>query len=449
MAAPLKLPPQNLEAEESVLGALMIDKDAIVKVADILGAQDFYKPQNAKVYEAILALYEKRQPIDILAVTARLKDDNALEGVGGSTYLTQLVSAVPTASHIAHYAKIVREKKVLRDLITAASEIAEHAMSPVEDLENVLDEIEKRIFGISQQSIAQKFVIIKEELQAAYERIEQLHRGEGRLRGVPTGFPRLDNILSGLQKSDLIILGARPSLGKTSFALDIARHVAVKEQKPVGIFSLEMSREQVIDRLIAVEAQVPLWKLRTGKITDETDFELIQNALDVLSRAPIYIDDAPSPTILQMRSMARRLQMEQGLELLVVDYLQLIQPRTSSDNMVQQVTEISRGLKGLSRELKIPVLAVSQLSRAVDQREQKIPRLSDLRESGSIEQDSDVVLFIYRKDRDKTNVSSEEENVAEIIVAKHRNGPLGTVRLRFDQEKVTFQSIDTRHSDPF
>ena len=262
---------------------------------------------------------------------------------------------------------------------------------------------------------------------------------------MPTGFPELDNLLSGLQKSDLVVIGARPSLGKTSLALDIARHVAIREHQPVGIFSLEMSREQVVDRIIAAEAKVPLWKLRTGKLSNDTDFELIQLSLDILSRAPLFIDDTASPNILQMRSMARRLQTEHGLALLVVDYLQLIMPRTNSDNMVQQITEISRGLKGLARELNVPVLALSQLSRAVDQRDTKIPRLSDLRESGSIEQDSDVVLFIYRKDRDKSSVSPEEENMAEIIIAKHRNGPTGSIRLRFNPETVSFQSVDVVH----
>jgi len=445
MATPLKLPPQNLEAEESVLGALLIDKDAIIKVADNLSPEDFYKPAHTKIYETILKLYESHQPIDILSLTTRLKETNALTEVGGSAYLTELVSSVPTASHIVHYAKIVREKKILRDLVNAGAEITESAFKPGDDVETILDEIEQRIFAISQRSSTQRFIPVKEELQSAYERIEKLHRGEGNLRGLPTGFPELDNLLSGLQKSDLIVVGARPSLGKTSLVLDIARHAAVKAKEPVGLFSLEMSREQVVDRLISAEAQVPLWRLRTGRLTDDTDFELIQHALDTLSRAPLFIDDTPSPNILQMRSMARRLQVDHGLSLIVIDYLQLIQPRTNSDNMVQQVTEISRGLKGLARELNVPVVAVSQLSRAVDQREVKIPRLSDLRESGSIEQDSDVVLFIYRKDRDKTNVTPEEENIAEIIISKHRNGPLGTVRLRFDQERASFQSIDKMH----
>ena len=441
----LKLPPQNIEAEESVLGSLMIDKDAIIKVADILIATDFYKPAHNKIYEAILKLYEKQEPIDILSVTSILKEENTLAEIGGSSYLTELINKVPTAAHISHYAKIVKEKKILRDLINTSSEITEQALNSTHDLEEVLDEVEQKIFSISQRSVAQKFALVKDELHAAYERIEKLHRGEGALRGLGTGFPELDNILSGFQKSDLVVIGARPSLGKTSLVLDMARHIAVKSNQPVGFFSLEMSREQVVDRLIASQAEVALWKLRTGRLSDDTDFEMVQHSLDTLSRAPFFIDDTPSPNILQMRSMARRLQVERGLSLLVVDYLQLIQPRTGSENMVQQITEVSRGLKSLARELNIPVVAVSQLSRAVDQRELKVPRLSDLRESGSIEQDADVVLFIYRKDRDKMSVSPEEENLAEIIVAKHRNGPLGTVRLKFDPEKVSFRSIDKIH----
>lgn len=441
----LKLPPQNIEAEESVLGSLMIDKDAIIKVADVLLPADFYKPTHAKIYETILTLYEKHDPIDILSVTARLKEENALAEIGGSSYLTELINKVPTAAHVSHYAKIVKEKKILRDLINTSSEITEQAFNPAEDLEKVLDEVEQKIFSISQRSVAQKFASVKDELHAAYERIEKLHRGEGALRGLGTGFQELDNILSGLQKSDLVVIGARPSLGKTSLVLDIARHIAVKSNEPVGFFSLEMSREQVVDRLIASQAEVPLWKLRTGRLTDDTDFEMVQHALDTLSRVPFFIDDTPSPNILQMRSMARRLQAEKGLSLIVVDYLQLIQPRTTSENMVQQITEISRGLKSLARELTVPIIAVSQLSRAVDQREVKVPRLSDLRESGAIEQDADVVLFIYRKDRDKMNISPEEENLAEIIIAKHRNGPLGSIRLRFDSEKVSFKSIDKVH----
>ena len=425
----------------------MMDKDAFIKVADVLRPEDFYKPTHSRIYEAMLKLFEKHQPIDILTVTAQLKDERMLEDIGGAATLSSLLNAVPTASHVVHYARIVREKKILRDLINASTEIAESAFREGDPIEDTLDNIEQKIFAISQNSVSQKFVAIKDELAGAYERIERLHRGEGGIRGLGSGFPGIDNILSGFQPSDMIVLGARPSLGKTSLALDIARHIAVKEKKPVGIFSLEMSREQVIDRIISAESQVPLWKLRTGKISDENDFAMIQNALNTLSEAPLFIDDSSSPNVLQIRSMARRLQMEHGLSMLIVDYLQLIQPRTTSDNIVQQITEISRGLKGIARELKIPVLALSQLSRAVDQREVKVPRLSDLRESGSIEQDSDVVMFIYRKDRDKLSVSQEEENLAEIHVAKHRNGPLGNVKLKFDAERTSFLSIDTMHGE--
>lgn len=426
----------------------MIDKDAIFRIADILNADDFYKPVHGIIFKAIMLLFEKREPIDILSVTNKLREHDQLQEVGGNSYLTKLIEMVPTAAHITHYAKIVREKKILRDLIQASAEIGEQAFRPHDDIDQTLDGIEQKIFSISQRSANYRFINVKDELHVAYERIEKLHEGKGRLRGVTTGFDDLDNYLSGLQKSDLIILGARPSVGKTSLALDMARNVALKEQKPVGIFSLEMSREQVIDRLIAAEAHVPLWKLRTGRLRDDTDFELIQAGLDSLSRAPLFIDDTPSPNILQMRSMARRLQAEHGLALLVVDYLQLIQPRTNNENMVQQITEISRGLKGLARELSVPVLALAQLSRAVEQRETRVPKLSDLRDSGSIEQDADVVLFIYRPDRDKKNPTPEEENTAEIIIAKHRNGPLGTVKMKFDTEKVSFKSIDKTYTAP-
>ncbi|MBI2591493.1 MAG: replicative DNA helicase [Candidatus Brennerbacteria bacterium] len=440
-----KLPPQDLEAEQSVLGALMIDKNAIIKVADFLYDGDFYKPTHQKIYNAILKLFEKNEPIDLLSLTSQLKKDQNLEAVGGSSYLADLINSVPSASNIEHYAKIVRQKRVLRDLINVSAEVTEKAFSGGE-FEPLIDGIEQRIFGISQHSRKRSFVHLKDELQGAYERIEKLHQGGGVLRGVPTGFNDLDNYLSGLQKSDLVILGARPSFGKTALVLDIARQAAVKHRQPVGIFSLEMSREQVIDRLISAEAQVPLWRLRTGKLNDEMDFAMIQNGLDKLSQTPIFIDDTPSPDIFELRSAARRLQIEHGLSLLIIDYLQLIRPRRNTESMVQQITEISRSLKALARELDIPVLAVSQLSRAVDQREIKIPKLSDLRESGSIEQDADVVMFIYRKDRDKIDITPEEQNLTEIIIAKHRNGPTGSVKLKFDPEKVCFRNIDKIHS---
>lgn len=443
----LKLPPQNLEAEQSVLGALLIDKNAIIQVADILSHEDFYHPQNAAIYQTILKLFEKRSPIDLLSVGTHLKEAGAFKETGGSAYLAKLVDSVPSSAHVGHYAKMVKEKKILRDLINASAEISERAFNPEGELDETLDDIEKKIFAISEHSVQQKFIKIKDELPRAYERFEKMHSGEKPLGGLSTGFAKLDDILSGLRGSDMIVVGARPSLGKTSLVLDIARHVAVKEEKKVGIFSLEMSKDQIIDRIISAESQVPLSALRTGRISSDVDFELIQNALDVLSRTHLFVDDTPSPNILQMRSMARRLQAEHGLDLLIVDYLQLIQPRTNSDNIVQQITEISRGLKALARELNTPVIAVSQLSRGVEQRENKIPRLSDLRESGSIEQDADVVMFIYRKDRDRLHPDPNEQNMAEIIVAKHRNGPLGSVQLKFDESKTTFRNIDRIHSD--
>lgn len=440
-----KLPPQDIEAERSVLGALMLDKDAVIKVADLIVAGDFYQPAHSKIYETIIGLYGKNDPIDILSVTNKLKDRGQITEIGGSSYLTELINSVPTAAHIAHYAKLIRDKKVLRELIKTSAEIAEKVFENPDDNENLLDDIEQKIFSIAQRTQTKNFVLIKDELKSAYERIEKLHQGGGRLRGVPTGFDEIDHYLSGLQKSDLIILGARPSLGKTTFTLDIAKNAAARNNA-VAIFSLEMSRDQIIDRLIATEAQVPLWRLRTGRLTDEMEFAMIQESLDKLSKYQIYIDDTPSPTILQIRSMARRLQSEcHNLNLIIIDYVQLIMPRNSNQNSVQQFTEISHGLKSLARELNLPVLAVSQLSRAVDQRDTKVPRLSDLRETGALEQDSDVVMFIYRKDRDKISVESDEQNTAEIIIAKHRNGPLGTVQLKFDSEKVSFRQIDKIH----
>lgn len=445
----LKLPPQNIEAEQSVLGSLLIDKNVIIKVADYLNPKDFYNPTHEIIFRAVLELYERHQPIDILSLTNHLKEKNLLKEVGGSGYLAELTNSITTASHVDHYAKIVKEKKILRDLIKASAEITEDVFEPSKEVEDLLDEIEQKILAISQKSLPQNFVHVKEELKVAYERIEKLHERTGTLRGIPTGFEGLDNLLSGLQKSDLIVIGARPSLGKTALALDIARNAALQSGIPVGIFSLEMSREQVIDRLIASDSQVPLWRLRTGRITDDLEFQMIQKSLDRLSRTPLFIDDTPSPNILQMRSMARRLQVEHGLGLLIVDYLQLIAPRSNTNNIVQQVTEISHGLKSLARELTVPVLAISQLSRSVDKRDNKIPQLSDLRESGSIEQDADVVLFIYRKDRDQPDVPLEEQNVAQINISKHRNGPLGSVKLKFDNERVTFRSIEEKFGEEF
>jgi replicative DNA helicase len=447
-----KIPPQNIEAEQSVLGSLMIDRDAVIKIADFLQPADFYKPVHQKIYEAMLELYQRHEPIDILSLPNRLKDKNYLQEIGGVSYLTSLTNMVPTASNIISYAKIVQQKKLLRDLIGAAYDISELGFQEDKDVDDLLDEVEQRIFSVTQKSLSgQQFKDIKTDLTGAFEKIEKLHRGEKPLRGVSTGFKQLDNMLSGLQNSDLIILAARPSLGKTSLALNIALHAAMKENISVGIFSLEMSREQLVDRLISAESGIDLWKIRTGHLKEEEqDFEYLHQALDRLSRAPIYIDDAATSNIMRLRTMARRLQADRGLGLIIVDYLQLIAPRDSKVyNMVQQITEISRGLKALARELNVPIIAVSQLSRAVEQRDHKVPRLSDLRESGSIEQDADVVMFIYRKDRDKLNedLTEEEKNTAKIIVAKHRNGPIGEVDLKFIPNLVSFRELDKSFTD--
>lgn len=446
----LKLPPQNLEAEQTVLGSILIDANAIIKVADVLSPEDFYNPTHEKVYAAILELYEKHQPIDVLSVTNRLKEQDLLKDVGGSGYIAELTNNVTTSSHVDHYAEIVKEKKTLRDLIRASAEITEEAFGGSEDVETLLDGIEQKILSISQKSFQQNFTHIREELKGAYERIEKLAQGKGALRGLPTGFPALDGILSGLQKSDLIIIGARPSVGKTTFALDIARNAATASNLPVALFSIEMAREQVLDRIIAAESGVSLWKLRTGRVNEDVEFQMIQGALDRLANTNIFIDDSPSPNILQMRSMARRLQVEHGLGLIIVDYLQLITPRTKSDNVVQQVTEISRGLKGLARELQVPVIGLSQLSRDVDKRD-GMPKLSDLRESGSIEQDADVVILLSRsknnQDPGRIDLASAEENLIHINVAKHRNGPLGGLDVQMDLECVTFKSIEKRFAE--
>lgn len=448
-SAALKVPPHDDEAERQVLGSLLIDKNAIHRVADILSVGDFYDPRHDRVFRVIHDLFSKSSPIDIVSVSGRLRETEELVGLGGAAFLTEFVNGVTTASHIEHYANIVRAKKLLRDIITLGGEMTEIAFSGGDDVDLILDNIEQKIIRISQRSIVQRFVVLREELQSTYDRIAKLHqKGASSLRGIPSGFSSLDNILSGFQKSDLIILGARPSVGKTSLALDIARQAAFEAKVPVGIFSLEMSRDQIVERFLSSESGIPLWRLRTGRINDDLEFQMIQQGLDRLSNSPIFIDDSPSPTVLQIRSLARRLQMEHGLGLILVDYLQLVAHRTRSDNVVQQISEISRGLKGLARELSVPVIAVSQLSRSVEQRDTHLPRLSDLRDSGSIEQDADVVLFIYRKDKDKdqTDLPEDERGIADIIIAKHRNGPTGVVKLKFDQERASFKNIDKVHA---
>jgi len=426
----------------------MLDKNAIVKVVDFLGPRDFYRGSHQEIYQAASDLFEKGEPIDFLSLSNRLREKGKLEEIGGNGYLTELVNSVPTASHVLSYAKIVQRKRILRDLINASHEIGILGYNETEDTDLLLDQAEKKIFSIAQKSLSQNFILVKATLEDAFERIDKLSKHQGGLRGLPTGFTALDNILAGLQKSDLIILASRPGLGKSALAANIAANVATSQKVPVGIFSLEMSKDQVVDRLIASLANVDLWRLRTGRLSsegDDNDFVKIQQAMGILSEAPIYIDDAASSNILQMRAMARRLQADKGLGLIIVDYLQLMEPRNPGDQIVKQVTEISRSLKGLARELNIPVLALSQLSRAVEQRSPQRPRLADLRESGSLEQDADVVLFIYREDRYRSE--TPRKNIADIIIAKHRNGPVGSVELYFDERIVSFRNLEKGYAE--
>lgn len=446
------IPPQSLEAEKSLLGALLIDRDAIIKVGDMVRVDDFYREAHQRIFEAMLELYQNREPIDLLSLGNKLEEKKILEAIGGRAGLASLANIVPTASHVEHYANIVTRKATLRRLINAGSEVVKIAYEGDEDVEKILDQAEQKMFEVSHKLQRHAFVPIRDVLDQAYERVEELHREKGKLRGIPTGFQELDNVLAGLQKADLIVLAARPSVGKTTLAMDMARIVATKSKIPVGIFSLEMSKEQLIDRLICAEAGVNLWSMRTGKLTDAEDFPRIAQALSTLAEAPIFIDDSPTTNVMQIRSKARRLQMEHGLGLIIIDYLQLMESRNKSESRVQEVAEITRSLKAVSRELSIPVLALSQLSRAVEMSKPAIPKLAHLRESGSIEQDSDVVMFIYRKAADRSyrldDLAPDERSIAEIHIAKHRNGPTGMVKLFFDEERVTFKSLEKHITTP-
>ena len=444
----LRIPPHNIEAEKSVLGALMLDKDAIIKVANLIRLGDFYKDAHNLIYESMLELYEKREPIDVLSLSNILEEKGKLENIGGSSYLTELVNSVPSSSNVAHYAKVVQKKSTLRKLIGVANEISQLGYKEDEDVEKILDSAEQKLFSVSQKYIKQDFIPIKSILEAAFNRIDELHKGDHKLRGIPSGFPDMDQILAGFQKSDLVILAARPSIGKTTLALDFARQIAVKEKIPVGIFSLEMSSDQLIDRMLAAQSNVDLWRLRTGHLKTEEgndDFQRIGEAMGVLSEALVYIDDAGSANVMEMRTMARRLQSEHNVGIIIVDYLQLMEGRSGGDNRVNEISEISRALKQLARELNIPVIALSQLSRAVESRSPQIPKLSDLRESGSIEQDADVVMFLYREDREKPDTPNK--NIVEVYIAKHRNGPIGKLSLYFNENSTTFKSLEKARAE--
>ncbi|MFH1631521.1 MAG: replicative DNA helicase [bacterium] len=447
-----KIPPHNIEAEESLVGSILVDQDALMKVADMVRQEDFYKESHGIIYETMLELFERHEPIDLLTLGNRLEENKKLKLVGGRTTLVELTNRITTAANITHYAEIIQKKATLRRLIRAASEITALGYDEKEDADILIDNAEQKLFNVSSNFIKQSFVPLRAILTDAFERIDQLHKNKGTLRGVPTGFTGVDNLLAGLQPSDLVILAARPSVGKTSLALDIARSVALNAKKPVGLFSLEMSKEQLVDRLICAEAHIDLWKLRTGRLSErDDDFPRIGNALAKLSEAPIYIDDSASANIMTIRTKARRLQAEHELSLIVIDYLQLMEGRTRTDNRVQEVSEISRGLKQIARELNVPVLALSQLSRAVENSKPAIPKLSHLRESGSIEQDADVVMFLYRKAADRNyqpdELTDQDKKMAEVHVAKHRNGPTGMVKLFWDETRASFKNLET-HREP-
>ncbi|KKR11967.1 MAG: Replicative DNA helicase [Candidatus Woesebacteria bacterium GW2011_GWA1_39_21] len=433
-----KVPPHSGEAETSVLGAMLLDKDAIISVAEFLTSGDFYEDRNKNVYEAMVSLYEDRVPIDTLTVTEKLRKRKVLKNIGGASYLAELTAQVPTAAHVEHYGRIVKNLATKRQLLTASSRLTEMSFDESVSAEDLLDRAESEIFSLSQKHLAKSFTSVRSALEESFDRLDELHKRADGLRGVPTGYKDLDDSLAGFQESNLIILAARPGVGKTSLALNIAQNVAVKYKKNVGFFSLEMSKEELVDRLLVSQADIDAWKLKTGKLS-ETDFTSLSNAMGVLAEAPIYIDDTPALSILEMRTKARRLQVEHGLDLIIVDYLQLARSR-QLENRVQEVSEISQGLKNLARELKVPVLTISQLSRAVEQRGgPKRPQLSDLRESGSIEQDADVVMFLWREDEDNL------ENF-QLDIAKHRNGPIGNIKLYFKGDRIKFYGRDSKHS---
>lgn len=434
----LRVPPHSQDAEESVLGAMLIDKDAVIAVAEFLQPSDFYDERLKEIYQACLDLYEERVPIDVLTVTEKLKKRKSFKMIGSTSFLADLANKVPTAAHVEHYGRIVKDTSTKRALMAAASRLVAISMDESLPANEVMDRAESEVFALSQKNIGKSFTSVRETLAESFDRLDELHKqGEG-IRGVPTGFKELDDALAGMQKSNLIILAARPGVGKTSLAMNIAQHVAVELKKPVGFFSLEMSKEELVDRLLVAQADIDAWKLKTGKLSED-DFTKLSNAMGEIAEAPLYIDDTPALSVLEMRTKARRLQVESGLEFIIVDYLQLARSR-NLENRVQEVSEISQGMKNLARELRIPVFALSQLSRAVETRGGKKPQLSDLRESGSIEQDADVVMFLWRED---------DENPEKIMldIAKHRNGPLKNIQLYFKGDRIKFFSRDTKHKN--
>lgn len=443
----MRIPPQNLDSEKAVLGSIMLRPGALHEVSDIIGPESFYVSKHSQIYKIMLELSTKGEPIDIISVSHKLTERGLLDSIGGTNYLSDLANAVPASTSIKHYADIVAKKHLLRKIIEAGADISELGFhEDVEDVFEILDQAEKRMMNINNNTSGHAFTSLKDNIDEAWERLNKLNESKGALRGVPTGFHDLDQYLSGLQKSDLIILAARPSMGKTTLALDIARQAASKHGTPTVIFSLEMSTQQLVDRMLSAESRVNAWNLRTGNLQTDGEFAKIRDSLDRLAKAPIFIDDMAGNSIVRMRSVCRRIRAEHGIGLIVVDYLQLMSTSKNYDSMVNQVTDISRSLKALAKEFDVPVIALSQLSRAVESRGGR-PRLSDLRDSGSIEQDADVVMFIHREDKGKDE--SERTNIAEILIEKHRNGPIGKVDLYFDDKTTTFMSIEKTNLNTF
>ena len=439
-----KIPPQNLDAEKSLIGAVLIDEEVMADVSENVKAIDFYDKNHGIIFGAMIRLFEKHKPVDLLTLTDELKRKDELDAIGGSTYLTELTNYVPTAAHAATYAEMVAQKAVRRRLIHASADISELGYDESTTTQELLEKAEAELFSVSDQSIKQDLVSIDSILMESFDRIEELHKNKGELRGIRTGYRDLDNMTAGLQRSDLIILAARPAMGKTTLVTNLAYNVATIEKKPVLFFSLEMSKEQLVDRMLADAANVDSWNIRTGKLSDE-DFLKLSEASGELAEAPIFIDDTPGLSVLEMRTKARRKNHESQLGLIIVDYLQLMQASGNhAGNRVQEVSEISRGLKLIARELNVPLIAISQLSRSVETRTPPIPQLSDLRESGSIEQDADIVSFIYRPSYYEPD-NPEVQNITDLIIAKHRNGPTGKVELYFHPERLRFMSLDKRH----
>lgn len=436
-----RVPPQNIEAEQSVIGAMLIEKEAISKVAEFLQQEDFYREAHRLIYHAILELFNKNDAVDLITVTEMLRKEDRLETVGGISYITSLANSMPTAANVLYHARIVEEKALLRQLISVSTQIAGMGYEGAEEVAQILDQSERMILEVSSRKVGKDFAPIKGIIFDAFNKIEQLYASKGGITGIPTGFKDLDRLTAGLQPSDLVLIAARPSMGKTAFVLNIAQHIAIKEKKAVAFFSLEMSKEQLVQRMLCSEAAIDAQRLRIGEL-EENDWKKLVLAADRLSNAPIFIDDTAGITVLEMRGKARRLKIEHDLQLIIIDYLQLMQGRSSgsrSENRQQEISEISRSLKGLARELHVPVIALSQLSRSVESRQSKKPMLSDLRESGSLEQDADIVAFLYREDY--YNPDTDKPNITEVIVAKHRNGPVDTMQLFFHKQFTKFSDL--------